>query len=132
MMKYRVSFSFRYAIVLCAAMAMLPAPASAKVLKWSCSYPVVANANGTTKGQSFDLTFTVDNQTKKAVVIHNGRENNVEVFAGANGLTFIERLITGTIQTTTIDTAGKSVNSRHMLVDGLLVPSQSYGTCVPE
>jgi len=113
-------------------MAILPAPAGAKVLKWTCSYPVVANANGATKGQSFDLTFTADDQTKKAAVIHNGRENNVEVFAGANGLTFIERLTSGAIQTTTIDTAGKSVNSRHMLVEGLLIPSQSYGTCVPE
>jgi hypothetical protein len=113
-------------------MAMLPAPASAKVLKWMCTYPIVANANGTTKGQSYDLTITFDDQTKKAVAIHNGRQSDVEVFAGANGLTFIERQPTGAIQTTTIDSAGKSVNSRHMLIDGLLVPSQSYGTCAPE
>ena len=111
---------------------LLAAPADAKVLKWSCTYPTVANPGGVFKNGSLTLSFSVDQEGKKAQVTGNRGTHDVEVFAGADGLTFVDRQKTGAIQVTTIDSAGKSVHSQHTLLKGLLIPSQSYGKCVAE
>ena len=104
-------------------------PLSAEVLTWVCLYPRIANANGARDGQSLELTFKIDDTTRKASVTSDAGTSNVELIAGKDGLTFIQALSSGTIQATTIDTSGKSVHTRHTLLNGLLVPSQSYGSC---
>ena len=53
----------------------------------------------------------------------------VKVLPGNNGITFLEVLVTGAVQTTTINKKGKAVHSRHTLIAGDFVPSQYYGTC---
>ena len=53
----------------------------------------------------------------------------VKVIPGDNGITFLEVLVTGAVQTTTINKQGKAVHSRHTIIAGELVPSQYYGTC---
>ena len=53
----------------------------------------------------------------------------VKVIPGDNGVTFLEVLVTGAVQTTTMNTQGKAVHSRHTILAGELVPSQYYGTC---
>jgi hypothetical protein len=53
----------------------------------------------------------------------------VKVMPGDNGVTFLEVLVTGAVQTTTMNTEGKAVHSRHTILSGELVPSQYYGTC---
>lgn len=53
----------------------------------------------------------------------------VKVIPGDNGITFLEVLITGAVQTTTINEEGKAVHSRHTLIAGEFVPGQYYGTC---
>ncbi len=55
--------------------------------------------------------------------------NPVRVIPGDNGVTFLEVLVTGAVQTTTMNTEGKAVHSRHTIIAGELVPSQYYGTC---
>lgn len=107
-------------------------PVEAKVIKWSCRYPIVANPNGVVRDQTFELTFTVDDATGKATSQGSGGIAEVSLIAGAGSLTFVERLASGTVQTTTLDAAGHSVHSRHVMLNGFLVPSQSYGTCVSQ
>ena len=53
----------------------------------------------------------------------------VKVIPGDNGITFLEVLVTGAVQTTTINKQGKAVHSRHTIIAGEFVPSQYYGTC---
>ena len=53
----------------------------------------------------------------------------VRVIPGDNGVTFLEVLVTGAVQTTTMNTEGKAVHSRHTILAGELVPSQYYSTC---
>ena len=48
---------------------------------------------------------------------------------GYSGVTFLEVLKTGAVQTTTIDHQGKAVHSRHTILFGEIVASQYYGTC---
>ena len=55
----------------------------------------------------------------------------VEVITGDQGITFLEVLKTGAVQTTTIHKTGSAVHSRHTMlsVTGEIVPSQYYGVC---
>ena len=53
----------------------------------------------------------------------------VKVIPGSNGVTFLEVLVTGAVQTTTMNTEGKAAHSRHTILAGELIPSQYYGTC---
>ena len=48
----------------------------------------------------------------------------VKVIPGENGITFLEVLVTGAVQTTTMNKKGKAVHSRHTLIAGEFVPSQ--------
>ena len=54
----------------------------------------------------------------------------VKVIPGDSGITFLEVLVTGAVQTTTLSKQGKAVHSRHTLIDGEFAPSQYYGTCM--
>ena len=55
----------------------------------------------------------------------------VKVITGDQGITFLEVLKTGAVQTTTIHKTGSAVHSRHTMISvtGEIVPSQYYGTC---
>ena len=117
------------ALLLAAAWTAQPHSANAKMSTWTCLYPRIANANGTREGQTLELTFKIDDTTRKASVTSDAGTSNVELIAGKDGLTFIQALSSGAIQATTIDISGKSVHTRHTLLHGLLVPSQSYGNC---
>ena len=50
-----------------------------------------------------------------------------KVIPGDNGITFLEMLITGAVQTTTMNKEEKAMHSRHTLIAGQLVPSEYYG-----
>lgn len=126
-----MSFGFSaLQFLLMAALLSVPmASAEARAPQWTCVYPTVANPAGAFKDHSLALTFNIDESGKLATVTGASGTHAVEVFAGTEGLTFIDRLKTGAIQVTTIDSSGKSVHSQHTLLNGLLVPSQSYGKC---
>jgi len=119
-------------LVLAAVIGLPAAPADAKASKWSCSYPLVANPGGVFRDQSLALGFSVDETGAHATVTGAHGTHAVEVYAGTDGLTFIDRQKSGAVQVTTIDSSGKSVHSRHAILSGALLPSQSYGTCVAQ
>jgi hypothetical protein len=116
-------------VLITAATVMLDAPANAKVIMWQCTFPIVANPNGLIRDQDFKMLFALDDITGKAALIGNNGVTNVTVIAGDRVITFLQQLPSGTIQTTAIDVEGHSVHSRHTMIGGSLVPSQSYGSC---
>lgn len=75
------------------------------------------------------MEFAYDDITKKAVVIGSQGLADVEIHAGTHGLTFMEKLEGGVVQTTTVANNGKSVHSRHTIIVTDMVPSQYYGKC---
>jgi hypothetical protein len=79
--------------------------------------------------EDFVLKFSLDTVTGKASLTGNQGVEEVSVFAVADGLTFIETLPTGAIQTTTVTKNGSSVHSRHTIIAGDLAPSQYFGQC---
>lgn len=101
----------------------------AKALKYTCLYSTMKSPTANS-GKGMEFSFVLDELTGKAVIVGNAGMNDVEVYAGQDGVTFLERIPTGAVQTTTIDKFGSSVHSRNTIMeDGKLFPSQFYGTC---
>jgi hypothetical protein len=53
----------------------------------------------------------------------------VAAVSGPYGISFVEILGTGVVQSTTISKANKAVHSRHTIIAREFVPSQYYGQC---
>jgi hypothetical protein len=119
-------------IVIVCMWAALGATAQARVIRWNCTFPIVANPNGVARDQDFQMLFALDDTTGKASLTGRNGVAEVAAIAGDRALTFLERLPSGAIQITTIDAGGHSVHSRHILAGESLVPSQSYGTCTSD
>lgn len=77
----------------------------------------------------FELTFRYDLITSEAFLEGNNGISSVLLVNGYEGLTFLEILPTGSVQSTTVQMNGAAVHSRHSIILGDLVPSQYYGLC---
>src|SRR5262245_60140260 len=70
---------------------LLTTEAEAKLLRWTCTYPLVANANGAFGKQEYRVEFDVDT-AGHAVIIKDTGPSEVELFAGPDSITFLEKL----------------------------------------
>jgi hypothetical protein len=116
------------ALTLAAAIFVGSSSASAKSLRWSCVYTQRASPEGLAK-EDFKIEFAFDDITGRGVMIGNQGVSDLEVHRGAFGVTFMEKLDGGVVQTTTVASDGKSVHSRHTIMVKEMVPSQYYGQC---
>jgi hypothetical protein len=106
--------------------------ATAKSYKWNCSYPKLASPDGLKAQRDFKLEFAFDDVTGKAVIFANNGVADVDAHIGSEAISFTEKLATGAIQNTIISLAGDSVHSRHTLIGGKMVATQSYGQCAKQ
>jgi hypothetical protein len=102
--------------------------AIAKSYRWQCVYSQYASPKGLAK-EHFTIEFAFDDITGKAVMIGSLGLADVEAHMGNNGITFLEKLVGGVVQTTTVAMSGKSVHSRHSILGAEIIPSQYYGQC---
>ena len=73
--------------------------------------------------------FIVHSNTGEAFIIGNLGLSPVKVLTGTKGITFIEQLDSGAVQSTTVSkSTWKAVHSRHTFIFDLF-PSQYYGAC---
>ena len=77
----------------------------------------------------FGMTFRYDPITREAFMEGNNGVTGVTLTDGYDGLTFLEFLPAGAVQSTTVAKNGAAVHSRHTIMFGDLVPTQYYGTC---
>ena len=120
------------AAVVCAA--AIAGAASTKPVSFVCTFAA----------QELTLTFVVDIAKAKpddagrmvgtAVLVGNAGTETVDMIVGANAVSFIERVVTGAVQTTTVQLKTlAAVHSRHTLMSadgkGEFVPSQARGSC---
>ena len=102
-------------------------------VKLKCTFDRDANPRSGTvsKVKEWTLEFTVDRTTSKAYMVGNAGVAEVHLVAGSLGMTFLEVLGTGAVQSTTVHQEGSAVHSRHTMMshNGKVFPSQSYGTC---
>ena len=97
--------------------------------RYICSFPTFAQPDGVQSAKDFVLEFNRDTVTGDAFLVGNSGLNQVFAYVGNDGVTFLESLVTGAVQSTTITTSGSAVHSRHSIIVGDLVPSQYYGNC---
>ena len=101
-----------YAIIIII-LAALPFSAEAKRFKWDCTYSKYASPEGVKNIGDFKIEFAFDDITEKAVMIGNNGLADLDIHAGSYGVTFMEKLRTGAVETTTITNNGSSIHSRH-------------------
>ncbi len=82
--------------------------------------------------EPFILTYVATPQ--QTLLVGNNGSAEVDWYYGEVAVTFTENLISGAVQTTTIDVMGNSnpypaVHSRHTILAGMMLPSQYYGAC---
>lgn len=114
-------------IMLAMAIASATTVADASIIRYHCQM-----ASGDDR---MPLEFIYDDVTRKAQIVGNAGMAEVFPWIGEDGISFLELLPTGAVQSTTIDfRTGMAVHSRHTLLarlnkDAPLLPSQMRGTC---
>ena len=105
--------------------------ALSKTLIFSCQFKQFSSPDGLKKVDDFSLTYIVDMADGKSVLMGNAGLADVSLVNGEYGLTFLEQLETGAVQSTTIQlSSGSAVHSRHtMTSQNSFIPSQYYGSC---
>lgn len=106
---------------------------NAGLVTFTCDFPNYVTDEDRGTQNNFKAVFELDTISKKSYMKGNNGISEVLNIPGAEGISFIERLTTGAVQTTTIvllpeSQLGNAVHSRHSLISGL-VPSQNYGFC---
>jgi hypothetical protein len=102
----------------------------ASVQRYFCDFNRVASPKGLKTGESFKLEYVHDTNLGKGMLIGNLGFSEVFVAEGVEAITFVEMLVTGVVQTTSVTRAGNAVHSRHTTMPGArLTPSQWYGKC---
>lgn len=112
-------------------LAILSSIVLAGTTSFECKYEKYSNGKKIEKTE-FYLTFLLDSGTGKAYMIgNNGTVEVVPYVTTTNdGFSFLEVTPAQNLMTTSIDKHLKSIHSRHTNIDGELVPSQYYGTCI--
>lgn len=95
-----------------------------------CHYPTYSDTEGKYEAKNFNLTFLVDEDSKKSYMVGELGSSEVSYIPQKNALSFIEITDTGNVMSTAIDEKLNSVHSRNTLILGSLTPSQYYGTCI--
>lgn len=100
----------------------------AEVLKWNCEFEIRIDADGA-ENELMPLAFTVDTESHLAFMEGNVGVVEVEIFIGDEAFSFIQRITSGSLQTTTILRSGFAVHSRNTVISGELVAAQHFGRC---
>ena len=126
----------RQTIIAAAALAVMlagSAQAQRAPLKFTCTFDRMADPRSGTISpeKEWRLEFTVDRTTRKAYMVGNAGVAEVRMVVGSLGVTFLEELVTGAVQSTTMAKDNSAVHSRHTIIgfDNKVFPSQYYGRC---
>ncbi len=107
----------------------LPAIADTLTLRCEFSHYHSGDGDKLKPASDFTLVFKTDTLTGESFLEGNNGLAGVEAVFGETGVSFVERLPTGAVQTTTYSPGGGAVHSRHTIIAGDLVPTQYYGDC---
>jgi len=108
-------FSLAMGILVCSA-----ADSYAQKYTWRCKFSTFEE----------QLSYVYDSDTRKGFLIGNIGTADLEVNLGNDAITFMEFLITGAVQTTTIILkTGDAIHSRHSVLENEFIPTQVSGKC---
>jgi hypothetical protein len=120
-------------IMLSAFLSMAPNHALCESVTYTCLYQSYADDNGVHKSEDeLKLVFIVDSSKETAKIVSSDGKSDVNVdmiYSPSGGMAFIEKKSGADVLTTSIDERGRSVQSRNIIVDGQISPTQYYGKC---
>ena len=127
----------KYNLISVIALVFFSLNVNAALVTFTCDFPNYVSDEDRGTQSNFKLVFEVDTISKKSYMKGNNGISQVMNMPGKEGISFIEILDSGAVQTTTIvflpeSQFGSAVHSRHTLMFSGLVPSQNYGTCTVE
>lgn len=102
--------------------------AHAEVLTWNCDFTYRLDEEGRTE-ELMPLVFKVDTVSGRALMEGNAGIVDVELHIGDANFSFMEKLGSGAVQTTTITRDGLAVHSRNTVILGELIAAQHFGRC---
>lgn len=123
----------KYNLISVIALVFLSLNVNAALFTFTCDFPNYVTEEDRGTQSNFKVVFELDTISKKSFMKGKNGISEVLNIPGAEGISFIEKLATGAVQTTTVvllpeSQLGNAVHSRHSLISGL-VPSQNYGFC---
>lgn len=123
----------KYNLISVIALVFLSLNVNAALFTFTCDFPNYVTEEDRGTQSNFKVVFELDTISKKSFMKGKNGISEVLNIPGAEGISFIEKLATGAVQTTTVvllpeSQFGNAVHSRHSLISGL-VPSQNYGFC---
>ena len=101
-------------------------PAHAQANSFVCDFVKECSLDGC-RDAAMQLTFLTVNG--EAYMQGNNGLARLGVVGGYDGITFLEALDGGVVQTTTVSATQSVVHSRHTIILGDFVASQWHGTC---
>ena len=108
-------------------------PAIGEAIRLVCDFASFSTPKDGLRSGEFGFLITWDNVTNDAFMTGNNGVAPLLVVPGDGLVTYIERVPSGTLNTTTVLSDGHAVHSRHTVMGGeLLIPSQYYGICAPD
>jgi hypothetical protein len=107
---------------------MVSFPAYGDTMNYKCKFDMSSSPDGLHK-EVLSFEYMVDMNTRKAYALGNNASSEVTLHRGLSGLSFIEILTSGAVQTTTVDNHGNAVHSRNTIFLDRIMPSQFYGRC---
>jgi hypothetical protein len=114
-------------------LSLAPIHALCDSVTYTCRYPTYADDKGVHKSEDdLKLVFLVDSFNETAKMLSGGGRSDVNVdmlYSPSGGTALIEKKSGADVLTTSIDTRGRSVHSRNIIVDGQISPTQYYGRC---
>mgnify|MGYP001765781022 CR=1 FL=1 len=118
-------------ILAAAAMALTAVPGWSETVTYTCRYESYSNEKGVHRVQDdFRLVFVVETSKGTAQQITDRGKFVVDMLpAPEGGMTLVEMIDGGKVLSTSIDTSGRSVHSRNIILEGHVAPTQYYGHC---
>lgn len=106
-------------------------PAVAEVVTYICQFEYRIDEEGRNE-ELFSLVFKIDTISHHAIMEGNVGLVDVDIYVGEDALSFVERIGSGAVQTTTITRDSAAVHSRNTLIFGKFVAAQHFGRCGAE
>jgi len=114
-------------------LSLAPIHALCDSVTYTCRYPTYADDKGVHKSDDdLKLVFLIDSSNETAKMLSGDGRPYVNVdmlYSPSGGMALIEKKSGVDVLTTSIDTRGRSVHSRNIIVDGQISPAQYYGRC---
>lgn len=115
--------------------ALVAIPAIAQEARFNCDFQRICQIGILCSGDRLNIEFAYNRETAIGEVFGNQGSNEVVVLQGSmtgRAVTFVEPLLAGAAQSTTIANTGNALHSRHTLIGETFAPSQYSGTCTME